>query len=253
MSGRTNEKWTKTDWVVLLVWGTGIVGVSVLWNQWAMAENGPKGGLGPIAALVFVVGVPVVFGAVAGFLIRAFGSWREVALLAGVGDACMATALYLQWVSDTRSCMPTKGIDCDTGYALGASLIFLICYVPFLGSAALARAVAVRGKPRAAVIPSAPEAILTTPWIPVGRTAWRWFSSRFRSASVGLKVAMLPLLVWAACFYVFLGPLTLDAAYWLLGNVAPIRRDRQLRIGISVGMAVAYVAAVFIWGLMTPD
>jgi hypothetical protein len=126
----------------LLVWGAGIICVSVLWNQYVFQSGLQKDTLF-IALVIFAIGVPLTFGALAGCFIRRHGPMRELLLLAGVGGACIALALYAQWVNDTRACMPTPDSACDISLGFGAALSFFVCYVPFLLGAFAGRAASV--------------------------------------------------------------------------------------------------------------
>lgn len=245
-------RWRTTDKVGLLLWVGSIIGVSILWNQWAVSHYSLDETVSGGILVAFFVVVPLVFGAIAGFWIRRNGRWRELLLLAGIGAAWIALALYLQWVQDPRVCKPDSGTGCDTGFSIGATFIFAICYVPFLLGAGVGKAIAVRGTPLVAVRPSVPAVVSRAQWAPIGRQGWRCWVREFKSAPPVLKLVMVAALVWAACFYVFVGPLVFDIAYYLFGKVARIRARGLPHVGLSVAVAVTYLIALFIWSMTTP-
>jgi hypothetical protein len=76
--------------------------------------------------------------------------------------------------------------------------------------------------------------------------AWgrNWFAPRVRAANWAIRAAFAVLGLIAAFVYVFWGPLVFDAAYWVLGKIAPIRTNRPLRVGLSVPLLGVYLAAV---------
>ena len=253
MSGPPERPWTQADRTRLLVWATAIICVSILWNQWILFQGGVHEVVGLVALVVFFIGVPLVFGALAGFLMRRGGPWRELLRVAGVGAACVALALSAQWVNDPRVCTPTPGSECDAAVSVGAVYIFAFCYVLLLGGAAAGKVVAARGSPAVAPTTFAPAVPSRTPLVPIGKEGWRWFSRTFRSGSPCMRVALAPLLVWAACAYVFVGAYVFDAAYWILKKVARVQAHRWLHVGMSVSCGVAYLVAIVIWGLTTPS
>ena len=83
--------------------------------------------------------------------------------------------------------------------------------------------------------------------MPISGRFWRWFEPKWRSASVGLKVALAALFV-CATFAALYGPLVFDAGYWVLGKLARVREDRRLRIGASIALAAVWVAAIVFAG-----
>ena len=80
--------------------------------------------------------------------------------------------------------------------------------------------------------------------MPIGLKGWRWFEPKLRSGPVGLRLAFVALLAVGGFFYLLLGPLVFDGAYWLLGKVVQVQADRRVRIGVSVVVAVVYLAAM---------
>jgi hypothetical protein len=97
-SAKQSVPWRGVNYFRLIVWAAAIIGVSVLSNQWLLAQNGFSGDIGLVVLAVFVIGVPLVFGALAGWLIRRDGPAWGLLLIAAVGAACIALALYVQWV-----------------------------------------------------------------------------------------------------------------------------------------------------------
>lgn len=73
-----------------------------------------------------------------------------------------------------------------------------------------------------------------------------------RPAPPALKLVMLAVLVWFACFYALFGPLLFDIAYYLLGIVPRVRACRRLHVGLSSAVAVACVIGLLIRSLATP-
>jgi hypothetical protein len=136
--------------VRLAVWAAVIIAAAIIGNQLILFRSDwPQATLLAIVVAGFL-GVPLVFGALAGALIRRGGPWRELFVLAGIGAACFSFALAGQWVSDPRTCTPDPGTDCDTGYAVGAIYMFILSYVPFLVAAAGGRLVSVLASHRGA-------------------------------------------------------------------------------------------------------
>lgn len=138
MTAQPEKRWSRTDQVAVSTWAAAIIGLSIVWNQFVFQPGLPKETL-LVALVVFVAGVPLALGALAGLLIRRNGPSRELFLLAGVGAACIALALYAQWVNDTRACMPTPDSPCDISLGFSAALSFALCYVPFLAGFAVGR------------------------------------------------------------------------------------------------------------------
>ena len=250
---RQTNTLSKADAIAIGVWVAGTVAASVLWYQWALAHRDLPIEMAWASIIAFFVSVPLVSGLLSGLLIRRDGRWLEILVFAALGAACVVSALYSQAVQDARECSPDPGIDCDTGYALGAMLIFAICYVPFLAGAGVGKAVALRGTPRSAMRASVPAVIAEARWAPIGTQAWRYFVREFRPAPTVSKLVMLAVFAWSACFYAFVGPLVFDVAYYLLGLGAGVRARRRLRVGVSLVLAVAYVIGLLVWGMTTPS
>jgi hypothetical protein len=60
---------------------------------------------------------------------------------------------------------------------------------------------------------------------------------------------VVTLLAVGGFFYVLMGPLVFDAAYWLLGKVVRVQADRRVRIVASLVLAVVYLASMEYIGL----
>lgn len=247
---QTNEL-TRADAIAISAWAAGIVAATVLWYQSALAHRDLPIEIAWASIIVFFVGVPLASGLVSGLLIRRDGHWLEILAFAALGAACVALALYVQAVEDARVCMPDPGTGCDTGFTLGAMLIFAICYVPFLVGAGVGKAVALRGTPRSATRVSVPPVVAEARWAPIGPQAWRYFVREFRPAPPVLKLVMLAVLVWAVSVYALFGPLIFDLAYYLLGIVPQVRARRGLQVGVSLAVAVACVVGLLIRGMTT--
>jgi hypothetical protein len=68
-----------------------------------------------------------------------------------------------------------------------------------------------------------------------------------------MRVVWAALLVVAAFFYAFVGPLVFDVAYWVLGKVAQVRANRRVRAGVSIAFVVVYFVAVSLTGSTQPS
>lgn len=231
-----------------MVWGTSIVCLSIAWNQFEFQPGLQPGAL-LVALVLFAVGVPLVFGALAGCLIRRNGPWREILVMAAIGAACIALTVYVQWVGDPRACVQSPDSPCDISLGVSMVLVFAVCFGPFLVGAVAGRVVVTRRIPRVVPTEAAREASAGTPMMPIGIQGWRWFSGTVRSAPSGLKVVVAAAFLWAACVYLFVGPLVFDEAYWLLGKAARVRPHRRWHVGLSVAVAVGYVVLLAVPGM----
>jgi hypothetical protein len=146
----------------------------------------------------------------------------------------------VQWVSDPRTCVASGGADCDTGFSLGALIILIVTYWPFLAGAAIGKAIS-RNEWSRSSRTSMPPAFFETSWAPIAIHAWSFFRAQFRSAPAVLQALMLVVVAWAACFYALLGPLIFDAVYSLLCRVRPLRDRRTITVGLSLAAVVTYL------------
>lgn len=69
---------------------------------------------------------------------------REVSMKEALGLAAFAAlwpalSLFVAWTADPSACTAPAGADCDTGFGLGAVLVFAACYVPSLAGIAFGR------------------------------------------------------------------------------------------------------------------
>jgi ABC-type thiamin/hydroxymethylpyrimidine transport system permease subunit len=142
-TGQPQDKWRTADWIALIVWAASIAGVSVVWNQVMLLQPDRPTATGWVLVAAFFVGLPLLAGVFAGLFVRRDGTWPELLLMAAVGAASVAFTLYAQWVSDPRTCAATQGTGCDTGYSVGAALVFVFCYIPFVAGGAAGRALSV--------------------------------------------------------------------------------------------------------------
>jgi hypothetical protein len=124
-----------------VVWGVPIIAITVIWNGFVLQPTLSEDTL-VVALVAFAIGVPVVFGAIAGSLIRRDGHWSEIVLMAAIGAAFIALTLYEQWINDPRACTPTPDAPCDISLGMSMVLSFAVCYVPFLAGLAAGRGVA---------------------------------------------------------------------------------------------------------------
>jgi hypothetical protein len=85
--------------------------------------------------------------------------------------------------------------------------------------------------------------------MPIAARCWKWSEPRLRTGSIGVRAVIVTLLAVGGFFYVLMGPLVFDAAYWLLGKVVRIQADRRVRIGASLVLAVVYLASMEYIGL----
>jgi hypothetical protein len=66
---------------------------------------------------------------------------------------------------------------------------------------------------------------------------------------MAVRALVVALLAIGGFFYVLMGPLVFDAAYWLLGKIVRVQADRRVRIGASLVLAVVYLASMEYIGL----
>jgi hypothetical protein len=66
---------------------------------------------------------------------------------------------------------------------------------------------------------------------------------------MAVRALIVVLLAVGGFFYVLMGPLVFDAAYWLLGKIVRVQADRRVRIGASLVLAVVYLASMEYIGL----
>jgi hypothetical protein len=59
-----------------------------------------------------------------------------------------------------------------------------------------------------------------------------------------VRAVIVALLAVGGFFYVLFGPLVFDAVYWLLGKIVRVQADRRVRIGVSLVLAVVYLASM---------
>ena len=85
--------------------------------------------------------------------------------------------------------------------------------------------------------------------MPIASRCWKWSEPRLRTGSIGVRAVIVTLLAVGGFFYVLLGPLVFDAAYWLLGKIVRVQADRRVRIGASLVLAVVYLASMEYIGL----
>lgn len=85
--------------------------------------------------------------------------------------------------------------------------------------------------------------------MPIARRCWEWSEPRLRTGSIGVRAVIVTLLAVGGFFYVLMGPLVFDAAYWLLGKIVRVQADRRVRIGASLVLAVVYLASMEYIGL----
>ena len=132
--------WTGTDRAILLTWAGAIIAVAVACNQLFLTRSNVPSATTAVALGVLLLALPVGAGLAVRLAVRRRSGIAGSALIAAIGAACIAMALYAQWVAYPQTCAPTPGTDCDTGYSLGALLVFGICYVPFFVGAVIGRA-----------------------------------------------------------------------------------------------------------------
>ena len=126
--------------IVAATVGVVIVGASVAWNDQLLGgPQPPQASTLLLTALLFLIAMPLVLGALAGFLIRRNGKWPEIFLMAALGAACMAIAIGTQWVDDPRVCWPAPGPGCDLAVVIGTAVVSGVFYWPFLLGAALGK------------------------------------------------------------------------------------------------------------------
>ncbi len=80
--------------------------------------------------------------------------------------------------------------------------------------------------------------------MPIAARGWRWFKAKWRSGSTGIRVGLGALFAGVGFVYVCYGPLVFDAAHWALGKMVRVRDDRRIRVGVSVALAIVYLAAL---------
>ena len=85
--------------------------------------------------------------------------------------------------------------------------------------------------------------------MPIASRCWKWSEPRLRTGAIGVRAVIVTLLAVGGFFYVLLGPLVFDAAYWLLGKIVRVQADRRVRIGASLVLAVVYLASMEYIGL----
>ena len=137
---RQPKPWTNKDGILLLLWAFPIIPTTVIWNQFVFQPGLDKQTL--LLGLVgFIVGVPFVFGAMAGGLLRRDGPWLEVLLTAFIGAACISLTLFEQWINDPRACVQGPDSPCDISLGISMVLSFAVCFVPFLAGAAMGKGV----------------------------------------------------------------------------------------------------------------
>ena len=85
--------------------------------------------------------------------------------------------------------------------------------------------------------------------MPIASRCWKWSAPRLRTAPVVVRALIVALLAVGGFFYVLMGPLVFDAAYWLLGKIVRVQADRRVRIGASIVLAVVYLASMEYIGL----
>ena len=66
---------------------------------------------------------------------------------------------------------------------------------------------------------------------------------------MAVRAVIVALLAVGGFFYVLMGPLVFDAAYWLLGKIVRVQADRRVRVGASLVLAVVYLASMEYIGL----
>ncbi|MGD0121704.1 MAG: hypothetical protein ABSC46_03980 [Candidatus Limnocylindrales bacterium] len=85
--------------------------------------------------------------------------------------------------------------------------------------------------------------------MPIASKCWKWCEPRVRSGPIGVRALIVAVLAVGGFFYVLFGPLVYDIAYWLLGRMVRVQADRRLRIGVSLVLAVVYLASMEYIGL----
>lgn len=84
--------------------------------------------------------------------------------------------------------------------------------------------------------------------MPIAQWLRRGLEPRLKTGTNSAKAAFAVLIAVVAFFYAFFGPLVFDLAYWVIGKIARPALNGRMRPGISVGLAVLYLAAVMISG-----
>jgi hypothetical protein len=131
--------WARLDLVLTLVWAIGIVAVAIVWNEWALGLSDAQEQVPPASFALVLVGVPVVFGGLAGLLIHREGGWIDALIYSALGAACLGLGVFAAWTGDPRACTPEPGTDCDLGYGFGAFIVTVVVFVPFLAGSTLGR------------------------------------------------------------------------------------------------------------------
>jgi len=141
----TKKPWTTGDRIAVALWAAALVTVSALCNHFIFRAGGTRGSA---AFVAFLAAAPLVFGVVAGSLIRRDGRRSDAFGLAAFGAAWPALTLFIAWTGDSSACTAPAGGDCDIGLGLGAILVFAACYLPFLGGITIGKVFRTRPQQR---------------------------------------------------------------------------------------------------------